>query len=72
MRTTRTPMLAAFAVTVAVTVHLHTGFCASFRVTTISTVGPAIGKRCAGKCACSHKGRCAKDGREAVANAAEA
>jgi len=60
------------ACAVVVALHLYAGFRTAPRVTPISTVGPAIGKRCAGKCACSHKGRCAKDGREAVANAAEA
>jgi hypothetical protein len=44
-------MLAAFAVTVAVTVHPHTGFCPSFRVTTISTVGSAVCER--STCECS-------------------
>jgi hypothetical protein len=54
MRTTRAPMLAAFAVTVAVTVHPHTGFCASFRVTTILTVGPVVCERSACKCSGSN------------------
>jgi hypothetical protein len=51
MRTTRTPMLAAFAGTVAVAVHLHAGFCPSPRVTTISTVGSAVCER--STCECS-------------------
>jgi hypothetical protein len=54
MRTTRTPMLAAFAGTVAVTIHLHAGFCPSFRVTTILTVGPVVCERSACKCSGSN------------------
>jgi hypothetical protein len=49
MRTTRTPMLAAIAIVVAV--HLHAGFCPSPRVTTISTVGSAVCER--STCECS-------------------
>jgi hypothetical protein len=62
----------AHVATHVVALHLHAGFRAWSSVAAVSTFGPTIGKRCAGKCACSHKGRCAKDGREAVANAAEA
>jgi hypothetical protein len=54
MRTTRAPMLAAFAVTVAVTVHPHTGFCPSFRVTTILTIGPAVRERSTCECSSSN------------------
>jgi hypothetical protein len=64
--------IAACAVVVAL--HLHAGFRTLSRVTTISaisTFGPTISKRRAGKGTSSHKGSCAKDDREAVANAAE-
>jgi hypothetical protein len=57
---------------VVVPLHLHAGFRAWSSVAAVSTFGPAISKRRAGKGTSSHKGRCAKDGREAVANAAEA
>jgi hypothetical protein len=60
------------ACAVVAPLHLHAGFRAWSSVAAVSTFGPAISKRRAGKSACSHKGRCAKDGREAVANAAEA
>jgi hypothetical protein len=69
MRTTRTPMLAAFAGAVTVTVHLHASFCPSFRVTTISTVGSAVRERSACKRSSSDQRRGAKDRRQAVSNA---
>jgi hypothetical protein len=53
-------------------IHLHAGFRAWSSVAAVSTFGPAISKRRAGKGTGSHKGCCANDGREAVANAAEA
>jgi hypothetical protein len=62
--------IAAWAVVVPL--HLHAGFGAWSSVAAVSTFGPAVRECCAGKGTSSHKGRCAKDGREAVANAAKA
>jgi hypothetical protein len=55
-----------------VVLHLHAGLRTSPRVTTISTVRPTVGECRAGKSTSGHKGRSAKDDREAVANAAKA
>jgi hypothetical protein len=59
------------ACTGLVTPHLHASFHRWLRVSAVLTVGPAIGERRASQSARSHKGRCAKDGRKAVANAAK-
>ena len=63
MRTSGTPMLAAFAVAVAVALHLHAGFRSWPRVTTISTVRPTVRECCAHKGTCSHKRYSTKDHR---------
>jgi hypothetical protein len=68
-------MLVAVSVHAAahvVAIHLHAGFRTLSRVTTISTVRATVCECRTGKSACSYKGRCAKDGREVVANAAKA
>jgi hypothetical protein len=68
-------MLVAVSITVSavvVALHLHVGFRTLAWVTTISTVRATVRECCTGKSACSHKGRCAKDGREVVPNAAKA
>jgi hypothetical protein len=61
MWTSGTPMLAAFAVAVAVALHLHAGFRTWPRVTTISTVRPTVCECCARKGTRGHKGRSAED-----------
>jgi hypothetical protein len=71
------PVAVSIAVSVhaaahVIALHLHAGFRTLSRVTTISTVRATVRESRTGKSACSHKGRCAKDGREAVANAAKA
>jgi hypothetical protein len=62
----------AHVVTHVVAVHLHAGFRAWPSVVTISTARPTVRECRTGKSTGSHKGRCANNGREAVANAAEA
>jgi hypothetical protein len=64
--------VSAHVATHVVAIHLHAGFRASPSVATISTVRATVRESRTGKSACSHKGRCANNGREAVANAAEA
>jgi hypothetical protein len=64
--------VSAHIATHVVAIHLHAGFRASPSVATISTVRATVRESGTSKSTGSHKGRCAKDGREAVANAAEA
>jgi hypothetical protein len=71
------PVAVSIAVSVhaaahVIALHLHARFRTLSRVTIISTVRTTVCECRTGKSACSHKGRCAKDGREVVANAAEA
>jgi hypothetical protein len=56
-------------IAIAVTIHLHAGFCPSLRVTTVSTVGSADCERSTCECSSSDQRRGAKDRRQAVTNA---